>query len=211
MVSNRTQHPPPTLSHTLSVCTVLWYREGRGGGESWTREKVREFTKLGRKYQHDWMYLRSINLLFPISCWLFVLCCPVCIQLPNHTMLPVSYIAWSTCLFFYLPLHLPLLHWLPCLSAELRRACSATECQGYSMHGFSSPWASPAPFFLPPFPTGNNDICIIMYLYIQTTHTPASDLSLPSPLRWVSQLHQLSQSGQLRRLYWAAVYSSFNL
>ncbi len=67
------------------------------------------------------------------------------------------------------------------------------------MHGFSSPWASPAPLPPPPFPTGNNDICIIMYLYIQTTHTPASDLSLPLALKMVSQLHQLSRSGQLRQ------------
>ncbi len=34
MVSNRTQHPPP--SHTLPVYTVLWH----GRGERWTREKL---------------------------------------------------------------------------------------------------------------------------------------------------------------------------
>ncbi len=34
--------PPPSPSHILSVCTVLWHREG--GGESWTREKVRGAT-----------------------------------------------------------------------------------------------------------------------------------------------------------------------
>ncbi len=34
MVSNRTQHPPPPASHTLSVYTVqgTGHREGEGGG-----------------------------------------------------------------------------------------------------------------------------------------------------------------------------------
>jgi hypothetical protein len=32
MVSNRTQHPPPPPSHTLSVYIVLWHGEG---GEGW--------------------------------------------------------------------------------------------------------------------------------------------------------------------------------
>ncbi len=42
------QHPPPPPSHSLSVYTMLWHREGG----RWTREKVRGamFTKLGRKY-----------------------------------------------------------------------------------------------------------------------------------------------------------------
>jgi hypothetical protein len=63
MVSNRTQHSPPTPGHTLSINTVLWHREEGEVQECWTGEKVRgqQFTKLGRKYQHDWLYLQSIN------------------------------------------------------------------------------------------------------------------------------------------------------
>jgi hypothetical protein len=38
MVSNRTQQPPPTPSHTLSVYTVLRHREESGGGELHQRE-----------------------------------------------------------------------------------------------------------------------------------------------------------------------------
>ncbi len=86
MVSNRTQHPSFPPSHPLS--TVLWHSEG---GKSWTREKVffifflnifwgdffifffilerrlegQQYTKVGRKYQHDYVqvigYLQSIN------------------------------------------------------------------------------------------------------------------------------------------------------
>ncbi len=55
MVFNRTQHPHPLPSHTLSVYTVLYFETGQGGGgrESGTREKVRgqQFTKLGQKLQ----------------------------------------------------------------------------------------------------------------------------------------------------------------
>jgi hypothetical protein len=54
MVSNRTQHPQPPSSHTLSVYTVLWHREGRVAPER--RLEGQQFTKLGRKYQHDCIY-----------------------------------------------------------------------------------------------------------------------------------------------------------
>ncbi len=54
--------PNPTPSHTLSVYTVLYFDTGNGGG-GWNGEKVRGATvhKLGRKYQHDWLYFQSIN------------------------------------------------------------------------------------------------------------------------------------------------------
>jgi hypothetical protein len=48
MVSNRTQHPPPPPSYTLSVYNVLRHREG----EKWMRiERLegQQFTKLGSK------------------------------------------------------------------------------------------------------------------------------------------------------------------
>jgi hypothetical protein len=66
MVSNRTQHPPPPPSHTLPVWTVLWHRKGEKGGrvEPERRLEGQQFTKLGRKYQHDWLFLQSISLLY---------------------------------------------------------------------------------------------------------------------------------------------------
>jgi hypothetical protein len=54
--------PPPTYTlYTCIRCTSS-HREG-GRGESGTRGKVRgeRFTKLGRIYQHDWLYLQPIN------------------------------------------------------------------------------------------------------------------------------------------------------
>ncbi len=58
VVSNRTQNTPPPPSHTLSVYTLI---RGRGRGERVEPERRLEFTKLARKYQHDWLYLQSIN------------------------------------------------------------------------------------------------------------------------------------------------------
>ncbi len=76
MVSNRTPYPPSTLY----MCTYsILIQQGRGGG-GWTREKGRgatqestvQITKLGWKYQHDWMYtrigyLQSINPQSPFT------------------------------------------------------------------------------------------------------------------------------------------------
>jgi hypothetical protein len=57
-------HTFPPL-HTVYVYTVLYTysrMEGGGRGKSEQRRlKEQQFTKLGRKYQHDWLSLQSIN------------------------------------------------------------------------------------------------------------------------------------------------------
>jgi hypothetical protein len=62
MVSNKTQHLPPLpVAHSPYTVYVVYFDFGLdGGGGAWTREKVRG-TKVGRKHQHDWMYLKSLN------------------------------------------------------------------------------------------------------------------------------------------------------
>ncbi len=49
----------------LSVYVYIIYfftgKRGIGDGETWTREKGQQFIKLDRKYQHDWLYLQSVN------------------------------------------------------------------------------------------------------------------------------------------------------
>ncbi len=54
------RYPPPPFTHCIRTCT---FTQGRGAER--TREKVRETTvhKLGRKYQHGWLYLQSITLI----------------------------------------------------------------------------------------------------------------------------------------------------
>ncbi len=75
----------PLLTNCICTCIQYTYSHRKGErGKSWTREKVRratvhkagsklptwlnespvywqQFTKLGRKYQHDWMNLQSID------------------------------------------------------------------------------------------------------------------------------------------------------
>ncbi len=57
------QDPISPPLHTVYVYTAhifIHTGKGGGGGESWTREEFRgakQFKKLGRKYQHDWLYL----------------------------------------------------------------------------------------------------------------------------------------------------------
>jgi hypothetical protein len=56
----------PITPYTLYMCTVYrTYSHSEGGrGESWPKERRgdgQQFTKLGRKSQHDWLYLQSIN------------------------------------------------------------------------------------------------------------------------------------------------------
>jgi hypothetical protein len=53
---------PPPLTH----CILVYIHTGKGGGGGGRGEQERwlggqQFTKLGRKYQHDWLYLQSIN------------------------------------------------------------------------------------------------------------------------------------------------------
>ena len=52
---------PPLTHYTVYVYTL--FTQGRGGGrvEPERRLEGRQFTKLGRKYQHDCLYLQSIN------------------------------------------------------------------------------------------------------------------------------------------------------
>ncbi len=58
------QEPHTLPLHTFYVYTVYLFTQGRGEGESVEPERRLEgqqFTKLGRKYQHHWLYLQSIN------------------------------------------------------------------------------------------------------------------------------------------------------
>jgi hypothetical protein len=50
MVSNGLDNPPAT--HCLYIL-YFWHREGGGRVESERRSEGQQFTKLGRKYQHD--------------------------------------------------------------------------------------------------------------------------------------------------------------
>ncbi len=45
----------------VSIYCTLTQRRGGGGVEPERRLEGLEFKKLGRKYQHDWLYLQSIN------------------------------------------------------------------------------------------------------------------------------------------------------
>ncbi len=53
--------PPPPQHKCIRVYSILIHT-GKGGGRL-TREKVRGIMlhEAGRKYQHDWLYLQSIN------------------------------------------------------------------------------------------------------------------------------------------------------
>ncbi len=56
------QKPILHILHTVYVYTVyLSHKEGGGRFEPEKRLEEQQFTKLGRKYQHDWLYLQSIN------------------------------------------------------------------------------------------------------------------------------------------------------
>ncbi len=58
----RTRYPPPP--YKLYTCIQVYgtypHREG-GGIEPERRLEGQQFTKLGQKYLHDWLYLQSIN------------------------------------------------------------------------------------------------------------------------------------------------------
>ncbi len=47
--------------HVYTVYSTFSHKEGEGGDEPERRLEGQQFTKLGRKYQRDWLYLQSIN------------------------------------------------------------------------------------------------------------------------------------------------------
>ncbi len=53
-------HSPP---YTLYTCIQYTYHTGKGGGrvEPERRLEGQQFTKLGRKYQHNWLHLQPKN------------------------------------------------------------------------------------------------------------------------------------------------------
>ncbi len=53
--------PPPPPRYTLYPYMYLFTQRGGGGVEPERWLEGQQFTKLGRKYQHDLMYLHSIN------------------------------------------------------------------------------------------------------------------------------------------------------
>jgi len=58
----RPRTPYPSPPYTLSTCIQYHYSHREGGEvEPERRGEVQQFTKLGRKYQHDWLYLQSIK------------------------------------------------------------------------------------------------------------------------------------------------------
>ncbi len=62
-----TSYSPPPLLHNVHVYTSILIHTvkaaGGGGGRELTREKVRGeiVHKAGREYQHDWLYLQTVN------------------------------------------------------------------------------------------------------------------------------------------------------
>ncbi len=54
---------PHTPLPRYTLYTYMLFTQGRGGGrvEPGRRFEGQQFTKLGKKYQHDWMYIQSIN------------------------------------------------------------------------------------------------------------------------------------------------------
>jgi hypothetical protein len=55
--------PPPPYTLFMWLYTVYLFTQGRGGRrvEPERRGERQQFAELGRKYQHDWLYLQSIN------------------------------------------------------------------------------------------------------------------------------------------------------
>jgi hypothetical protein len=53
MVSKKTQHPPPPKPQTAFIYCNFKRGKGGGGVEPERRLEEQQFTKLGRKYQHD--------------------------------------------------------------------------------------------------------------------------------------------------------------
>ncbi len=55
-------HSPPPLTHCIRVYLYSYSLREGGRVEPERRLEWHPFTKLGRKYRHDWLYLQSINL-----------------------------------------------------------------------------------------------------------------------------------------------------
>ncbi len=58
--------PYPPITHCMNTCTPIFIHTGKGGrGRRWNSEKIRGALGQirGRKYQHDWLHLQSINSL----------------------------------------------------------------------------------------------------------------------------------------------------
>ncbi len=55
-------HTPP-LTYCIRVYSILFHTGKGGGGRVQPERRLegQQFTKLSRKYQHDWLYLLSIN------------------------------------------------------------------------------------------------------------------------------------------------------
>ncbi len=57
----RAPYPPLRLTHCVRVYSILIHTGKGGRVEPERMGEGQQFTKLGRKYQHDWLYLQSIN------------------------------------------------------------------------------------------------------------------------------------------------------
>ncbi len=61
--------PPPVVTHRVNheYIPLYTFTQGRGEGGRWTSEKVKGALvhKRGQTYQHDWLYLQSINSIKP--------------------------------------------------------------------------------------------------------------------------------------------------
>ncbi len=59
----RKPYPPPPLTHCILVYSTLIHTAKGGGGRVDPERRLEEqpFTKQGRKYKRDWLYLQSIN------------------------------------------------------------------------------------------------------------------------------------------------------
>ncbi len=58
---NTQQSAPTTPSQPHTVC-IMYFDTRKGGGGPERMLEGQLFTKLGRKYQHDWLYLQSTKL-----------------------------------------------------------------------------------------------------------------------------------------------------
>ncbi len=60
---SETQSPIPPLTHSMCIQYTYSHCEGGWRVEPERRLEGQQFTKLGGKYQHDWLYFQSITLM----------------------------------------------------------------------------------------------------------------------------------------------------